>query len=97
MSIVNHWQVTNRTYSGTQPGGAKPHNVTEFEFSNGVTLHYNPHTQEIDIFLPTRESYLSVGRSDQEVGDSQIGVTLSRTEGVISSITIHPGVYPQEG
>lgn len=88
MSFRDHWSVTSRQYSGD--GVVRgPHTVTEFDFSNDVQLHYREQARELEISLPVHESIYSTGRSEEEVGNDQIGVRLIRMQGVLCGIVIY--------
>lgn len=78
-----HWQVVSRTY----PMPAE-HTVTEFEFANGVSIHYDETEGRMSIHLPACESYLSTGRSDEVLHDEQFRLSVTRLQGVPVGIEI---------
>lgn len=84
--IQMHWQVVNRTYPGTHLSG--PQTDTEFEFGNGVTIHYFPEDGELYFYLPVREALLSVGHSVETVSVGQVRVDLDRTADQLTGIKI---------
>jgi phage baseplate assembly protein gpV len=84
-SVTTNWSVSERTYPLPHPDTV----VTEFEFSNGVTIQYDRDAESLTIFLPTKESYESVGSEYEHLPTGgQIPLSITRAHGVPTVITI---------
>lgn len=85
-----HWAVVNRTYPGGQKsdGTREPQTVTEFEFGNGVMIHYDPEVGGMYIYLPVREAMLSCGRKTETLHEGQLLLNVDSIEGVPVGIEI---------
>jgi len=78
-----HWQVVNRTYPGDGVVMG-PHTVTEFEFGNGITVHYDPEVGGLYVHLPVREAIQSCGRSTETLRDDAVLVNVDRINGALT-------------
>lgn len=92
--VQTHWQVVNRTYPGGQrsDGTREPTTTTEFEFGNGISIHYDPEVGGMYIYLPAREAMLSTGATTEEIpAGGQFLLNIDRTNGVPTGIEIMKG------
>jgi uncharacterized protein YuzE len=80
-----HWQVVSRTYPMGRNAGQP---VVEFEFGNGVSIHYDPEVGGMTIYLPVAEALLSSLRTTETLRDDAVLVNVDRVQGALVGIEI---------
>lgn len=83
-----HWTVENITYPLPVEN-----TVTEFKFSNGCILHYDPEVGDLTMFLPAREAIESTVGQTQVLHEEQFKLSVQNAPNgvpVIVNVTKRP-------